>query len=95
MAKVYAKIVLFATLRRKYGVKDLIVECDGTLPDLIKNASKILGEPFLDEIYDEHRGHVKENIILMINGRNVKDLGEKIEIRNKDVVTIFPPIAGG
>jgi molybdopterin converting factor small subunit len=31
----------------------------------------------------------------MINGRNIKDLGEKIEIKDNDVIAIFPPIAGG
>ncbi|KUO43420.1 MAG: hypothetical protein APU95_06120 [Hadesarchaea archaeon YNP_N21] len=94
MAKVSARVMLFATLRRKYGAKDLIVECNGTLPDLIENVSKILGESFIDEVYDKNRDRVKENIILMINGRNVRDM-EKIEIRDGDTIAIFPPIAGG
>lgn len=87
--------MLFATFRRKYGVKDLNVECEGTIFDLIKNASKILGEPFFEEVYDKSKGKVKENIILMINGRNIKDLDDEIRINDKDVIAIFPPIAGG
>ena len=47
MAEVSAKIMLFATLRKKYGVKDLNVKCDGTLFDLIENASKFLENPSL------------------------------------------------
>lgn len=77
MAEVSAKIMLFATLRKKYGVKDLNVKCDGTLFDLIENASKILGEPFFNDVYDKNQGKVRENVIFMINGRNIKDLGEK------------------
>jgi molybdopterin synthase sulfur carrier subunit len=87
--------MLFATLRKKYGVKDLNVECDGTLFNLIEKASKILDESFFDDVYDKKQGKVRENIIFMINGRNIKDLEEKIEIKDKDVIAIFPPIAGG
>lgn len=95
VAEVSVKIMLFATLREKYGVKDLNVECDGTLFDLIEKASKILGKSFLDEVYDKKQGKVRDNIIFMVNGRNIKDLGEKIKIKDKDVIAIFPPIAGG
>jgi molybdopterin synthase sulfur carrier subunit len=95
VAGVSAKIMLFATLRKKYGVKDLNVECDGTIFNLIENASKILGGSFFDDVYDKNQGKVRENIIFMINGRNIKDLGEKIKIKDNDVIAIFPPIAGG
>jgi molybdopterin synthase sulfur carrier subunit len=95
VAEVSAKIMLFATLREKYGVKDLNVKCDGTVFNLIENASKILGKSFFEEVYDKNQGKVKENIIFMINGRNIKDLGEKVRIKDNDVIAIFPPIAGG
>ncbi|MEM3550218.1 MAG: MoaD/ThiS family protein [Candidatus Bathyarchaeia archaeon] len=95
MAGVSVKIMLFATLRKKYGVKDLNVECDGTLFDLIEKASKILGEPFFNDVYDKNQGKVRDNLIFMVNGRNIKDLGGKMKLEDKDVIAIFPPIAGG
>ena len=95
LAGVSVKLKLFATLRKNYGVKELDVECDGTIFNLIENASKILGKSFFDDIYDKNQGKVRDNIIFMINGRNIKDLGEKIKLTDNDVVAIFPPIAGG
>ncbi len=94
MADATVKVRLFATLRKKYGVKELTVKCDGTLRGAIENASKIIGEGFLREIYDENQGKVKENMIIMINGRNIKDLKE-IKIKDGDIIAIFPPLAGG
>jgi len=92
---VSAKIVLFATLRRKYGVRDVVVDCDGTLEGLIESVSKVLGKRFLDDVYDSRRGGVRKDIIFMINGRNIKDLKGRVEIRDGDVIAIFPPLAGG
>ena len=94
MADATVKVRLFATLRKKYGVKELTVKCDGTLRGAIENTSKIIGEGFLKEIYDEKQGKVKENMIIMINGRNIRDLKE-IKIKDDDIIAIFPPLAGG
>ena len=94
MADATVKVRLFATLRKKYGVKELTVKCNGTLREAIENASKIIGEEFLREIYDENQGKVKENMIIMINGRNIKDLKE-IKIKDGDIIAILPPLAGG
>ncbi len=40
------KVVLFATLRKKYGKRELTVSCDGTVRGLIESLSKTLGEEF-------------------------------------------------
>ena len=90
-----AKILLFATLRKKYGAKNLTVRCDGSVRNLIENASKILGSSFLDDVFDKGRDKIRGDIIFMINGRNIKDLKGKIEIKNGDEIAIFPPLAGG
>lgn len=95
MTEVTAKIVLFATLRHKYKTRELIVKSDGTLMNLIGNASKILGSNFINEVFDVENGKVRSDIIVMINGRNIKDLKEEIRIKDNDVIAIFPPIAGG
>ncbi|MEM1589714.1 MAG: MoaD/ThiS family protein [Candidatus Bathyarchaeia archaeon] len=89
------KILLFATLRGKYKTRELIVVCDGTLPDMIESASKLLGPEFIDDVYDKKRGKVRDDMIIMVNGRNIKDLESKVTLKDNDVVAIFPPLAGG
>lgn len=86
------KIELFATLRDKYKTKSIEVECDDFRSAII-NASRILGNNFYYEVFDENDEFRKDRIIT-INGRNVKDL-KKIELMDGGRIAIFPPIAGG
>jgi len=62
---------------------------------MIENASKILGQEFVDDVYDKKRGKVREDMIIMVNGRNIKDLEGEITLKDNDVIAIFPPLAGG
>lgn len=92
---VSVKTMLFATLRSKYKTRELTVTCDGTIHNLFENISKILGPEFIDDIYDKRKGKVRDDMIIMVNGRNIKDLKGKITLKDKDVIAIFPPLAGG
>ena len=95
MESVTVRISLFAMLREKYGVKELQVECDGTVRNLLENAAKVLGESFFTKIYDVNQNKVREDLIFSINGRNIKDLKGESKIKDGDKVSIFPAIAGG
>ena len=95
MEMVKIKITLFATMRDKFGVRKIEVECDGTIRNLIENAARKLGKSFLASVYDSNRDKVRDDLIFAINGRNIKDLKGEIELKNNDVVAIFPPVAGG
>ncbi len=88
MARV--RIELFATLREKFG-RGVEVECE-CLEDCFKKAARVLGEDFLKEVLDEN-GRVRDDRIITINGRNIKD--EMKELEDGDVIAVFPPIAGG
>ena len=89
------EILLFATLRDKYGVRKIEIECDGTIRNLIENAARRLGESFLASVYNLDRDKVRDDLIFAINGRNIKDLKGEIELESGDVIAIFPPVAGG
>lgn len=89
------KIMLFATLRDKYKTRELTVTCDGTLLNLIKNATKILGPEFINDVYNRRKRKFRDDMIIMVNGRNIKDLNFEITLKDNDVVAIFPPLAGG
>ena len=95
MEDVKVRILLFATLREKYGVREFEVKCDGTVRNLIENAAKVLDKGFLDDVYDVSRNRVREDLIYTINGRNIKDITGKVEIKEGDKIAIFPPLAGG
>jgi len=86
------KIELFATLREKYKTKSIEVECEDFKSAII-NASKVLGEDFYYEVFNEG-DEIRNDRIITINGRNLRDL-EKIELKDGDKIAIFPPIAGG
>jgi molybdopterin synthase sulfur carrier subunit len=90
------KIILFATLRNKYKTRELTVTCDGTPQNLLENVSKILGLEFFADVYDNKNEKFREDVMIMINGRNIKDLKkEEITLKDNDVIAIFPPLAGG
>ena len=95
MGEVAAKVVLFATLRKKFGVRELEVKCDGTIRNLIEKASMKLGKDFFEMIYDIDRNSVKDEFLFTINGRNIKDIKKEARIKDGDVIAIFPRIAGG
>ncbi len=86
---VRVKIEFFATLREKFG-KCIEVECN-SIEDCFVKASEILGEEFLKEVMKD--GKIRDDRIITINGRNIKD--ELKELRDGDVIAVFPPIAGG
>jgi len=86
---------LFASLRDRYRVRKTVVECDGTTRNLIESAARRLGKSFLASVYDSDKDKVRDDLIFAINGRNIKDLKGEIELKNGDVVAIFPPVAGG
>ncbi len=93
------RLLLFATLREKFGVKELDLELGrgGGLRELFEAAADRLGGDFLSEVLDDS-GLPRDDRIIMVNGRNVKDTpdrGTSIRLADGDVVAVFPPIAGG
>ncbi len=85
-------IELFATLRERYGKR---AEVNArTLKDAVKKAEEVFGRGFYREVFDE-AGNLRDDRIILINGRNVKDMKEIPELKEDDRIAIFPPIAGG
>ena len=87
------KIELFATFRDKYNAKVVEVECDGSIEDAFRSAARILGEEFLEDVFKD--GKLRQDRIITINGRNVKDIKGEIRLKDGDKIAIFPPLAGG
>lgn len=88
------KVEFFNMLRDKVGgLKFIEMEDVSTLRDVLHR---------LDEMFPDVRGeiwdgeHVRDDYIIMINGRNMLFLGkEDTVLKDGDEVSIFPPAAGG
>ncbi|MEA1994089.1 MAG: MoaD family protein [Euryarchaeota archaeon] len=85
---------LFAVFREVVGQKEVKIPAKN-VQELIKSLSskheKIV--PFLTKSTDPF---VLEENIILVNGRSISFLdGLKTELKDKDVVSIFPPIGGG
>lgn len=85
-------IELFATLRERYG-KRAEVEAM-TLEEAVRKACDVFGPEFYREVYKDD-GSLRDDRIILINGRNVKDMEKIPELKEGDRIAIFPPIAGG
>jgi len=85
---------LYATLREKYRTKKVEVEFNGDLHAFFEATSKILGPEFLEDVYSDDKNFRKDRLIT-INGRNLKDMKEIPELKDGDLIAVFPPIAGG
>ncbi|MCY0868259.1 MAG: MoaD family protein [Desulfurococcus sp.] len=87
------KILLFATLREKYGVSQLEVELEkGDFKEAIHKASMILGRDFLSEVFsgDSYRS----DRLILVNGRHIQFIKD-LKLNDGDTIAIFPPAAGG
>jgi len=93
-------IKLFANLRNIADTKELSVDPPS---GMLRSASRgtslrgILNElvkevPALDGVILED-GQIRPHFVLTINGHNVEELD--VTVTEKDVIAIFPPIAGG
>ncbi|MGB9727713.1 MAG: MoaD/ThiS family protein [Nitrososphaeria archaeon] len=92
---VSVKVLLFAIFREKYGVKEASLDFDGTLDGFLKALGERISPKLVEDIYDPEIKRIKNNLIVMVNGRNVKDIKGELRFNEGDTVAIFPPVAGG
>lgn len=91
---VRVKVKFYASLRDKYKVKEVEVDCDGGLESFMDSLdSKVKGAKH--DLFDSKKSSVKDSVLFLLNGVNVKTMKEPIKFKDGDLVSIFPPIAGG
>ncbi len=67
-----------------------------TVRDLFKVLSEHSGTNFDREIYDLKSGRMNEHIAAFVNSREIRSLeGLDTKLKDGDVITILPPMAGG
>ncbi len=82
-----ARVKLYATLRKTAGgEREYSVDAD-TVRDILEDGKRRFGEDFAQQL---------ANCTVLVNGKNCALLrGKRTKVAEKDVVAIFPPMAGG
>jgi len=89
------KVEFFATLREKVGTAGVEVSFNGNMViDLIAALDEMFGG-ILKELMVEG-GELRELVKIMVNGKDVRGIkGLYTELKERDIVSFFPPVAGG
>ena len=67
-----------------------------TMRDLLAGLSKHAGIDFASAVYDIHTGKMNEYIVVFVNSKEIRTLeGLDTKLKEGDVVTVLPPMAGG
>lgn len=87
----------YVVIRGAPGAKEEKLEFNGSiLEDLIDELSVRYGREFRRLTVNSVTGELQRGIIVSINGVDARSLGGlKAKIKGGDVVTFFPPVAGG
>ncbi|OPY25387.1 MAG: ThiS family protein [Methanocella sp. PtaU1.Bin125] len=66
------------------------------LRDLLAGLSDSAGPDYKEKVYDRDTGKINEYLAVFINAREARSLqGPDTILKDGDVVTIMPPMAGG
>ena len=90
----------FAALRELIGKKVEFLEFsdseDITVEKVFKRLNKLYKDKFIQYVFDEKTGEVKDYLTLLVNGRNITALNDmKTRLMDGDVLAILPPVGGG
>lgn len=67
-----------------------------TVRDVFKELSKRSIPGHGDKLYDAATGRVNEHFAVFVNSREIRSLdGPETRLKEGDVITILPPMAGG
>jgi len=90
----------FAALRELIGKKVEFLEFSDseeiTVEKVFKRLNKLYKDKFIQYVFDEKTGEVKDYLTLLVNGRNITALNDmKTRLMDGDVLAILPPVGGG
>jgi len=94
---VNVSVRFLSRIQELLGTKRLEIAVEeGNITSLLKTLCDNLGEPFVNVIYDPMTSELKNDISIMVNGRNIVTIeGVETKLRDGDVVVLLTPVAGG
>ncbi len=92
------KVKFFTLFRLEFGLSELDIEISDkkiSIKDLLKIIDKSTGKDISKKLFtDEEK--VKTSAIILVNGKNIFHLnGLNTEIKDGDIISLFPPGGGG
>ncbi len=95
MIKIIVKTM--GTFTEVFGFRERTIEVKGrTVRDLVELLKLKLGEIFTERVLDEDKSNIKPYVKVLVNGIGIDTLSRlDTEIKDGDVVAIFPPVGGG
>jgi molybdopterin synthase sulfur carrier subunit len=90
------KLRFFATYRDITKSKEIDIPAPPDVWTLLVNLGERYGVSFKKEAFTPDESELSENVIILVNGRNIFHLEHKsTPLAETDIVSIFPLIAGG
>lgn len=88
------KIEVFATLRELIGKEVLEMENVNNVGELFESLIEMFGMNVKEILMEGDK--IKEFVKILVNGKDIRNLrGMETELKDGDVISIFPPVAGG
>ena len=92
------KVQLFFGLRNAIGERELDLDVEGVRPvSLLKELARRYGDKVDPPLINVETGEVNPHYRMLVNGRDLGSLHDRPdgELKEGDVVQLFPPAAGG
>ena len=90
------KLKFFATYRDITKCKEIDIPAPSDVWSLLVGLGETYGMPFKKEAFTPDESDISEDVIILVNGRNIFYLDDKnTRLTETDIVSIFPKIAGG
>lgn len=90
------KVKFFAFIRDHTGCKEGDYGYEPDIKALLQALAARYGEGLRRELFSADGQELGENIIILVNGRNVVHLqGIDTPLQPEDIVAVFPVVAGG
>jgi molybdopterin synthase sulfur carrier subunit len=67
----------------------------GDVETLINVLIQHYGEELKQKLIDPETNQLTDRLVMFVNGMNVKEKGGKTELKDGDLVALFPPSGGG
>lgn len=87
-------IKYFAYIRDYTRTKEISLEVCSNVEEMLRNLCKLYGKKFENLIFKD--GGLSSEIIILVNGRHITHYeGLDTKLKQDDVISIFPVVAGG